>query len=78
MSLVSTHGFESIEDVSFVPWEQVAVAVEDDGDGGVASPRGDLVGSSVSGDPEGDGGVAEVVGSKAGEAGGLDRGVPVA
>ena len=60
-----------------MPWEEVAVAVQDDGDGRVAGPGGDLLRAGSLSDPEGHGGVPEVVGPQRRQSGLSGRWRPV-
>jgi hypothetical protein len=55
------HGVEGVGPALFGAGEQVAVAVQRGGDGGVAGSDRDLLGGRSGGDPQRDGGVAEVV-----------------
>ncbi len=59
-----SYGFESLEERVFVLGEEVAVAVEDYGDAGVAGADRDLFRVGAGGDPQGYGGVAQVVHAK--------------
>jgi len=58
--------------------EQVSVAIEDDGDAGVAGARSDLLGMSAGGDPERDCGVTEVVNTQRREPRRFDGRIPEA
>ena len=59
-------------------WEEVAVAVENDGDAGVAGAHGDLFRVGAGSDPQRDGGVAQIVHAQWCEPGLLDGRGPIA
>jgi hypothetical protein len=55
------HGVQAVAKLGVVAWEQVAVAVQREADGGVADPDADLLGVGARCDPQRDRGMAKVV-----------------